>query len=210
MNGYVKLDNGYNTYLVKKGNNKKSRFTAEEDNLIVRLLKSRINISWKEIASYLPGRTANQCRDRFNQYLYKQTNNGPFTPEEDAIIVEKYKIYGPKWVKISQFLQDRTGNKIRNRWNCYLSKIHLIKHESAKIKRRPKMNKFGIDIDKIQEIQKQKESSIENDTTQQKSPIFKFPTIEQEILEMEKNKLNSTLDLDISSSIDRSIDHKNQ
>ena len=67
------------------------RFTKEEDALLKELAKDKKNRTWKEIATFLPGRTACQCRDRYNQYLFKEVVSKPWTSEEDEVIVEKYR-----------------------------------------------------------------------------------------------------------------------
>lgn len=100
------------------------RFTKEEDDILRSIARDKRNKTWKEIADMLPGRTATQCRDRYNQYLSKDVVNRPWTPEEDQIIIEKYKIYGPRWVQISTYLNGRSGNNVKNRWNSALTKYH--------------------------------------------------------------------------------------
>ncbi|EAY15911.1 Myb-like DNA-binding domain containing protein [Trichomonas vaginalis G3] len=118
------------------------RFTKEEDALLKELAKDKKNRTWKEIATFLPGRTACQCRDRYNQYLFKEVVSKPWTSEEDEVIVEKYRLYGPHWVKISQFLPGRSGNNIKNRWNSALTKYHGIQHKNARQERRSKKDKW--------------------------------------------------------------------
>lgn len=119
-----------------------ARFTEAEDTLLKELIKDKKNKTWKEIASFLPGRTACQCRDRYNQYLFKEVVNKPWTAEEDQIIIEKYKIFGPHWVKISHFLPGRSGNNIKNHWNGALKQFHGISHEEIKQERRSKKVKW--------------------------------------------------------------------
>ena len=118
------------------------RFTKEEDALLKELAKDKKNRTWKEIATFLPGRTACQCRDRYNQYLFKEVVSKPWTSEEDEVIVEKYRLYGPHWVKISQFLPGRSGNNIKNRWNSALTKYHGIQHKNIPQQRRSRKSKW--------------------------------------------------------------------
>ncbi|KAK8841305.1 hypothetical protein M9Y10_027508 [Tritrichomonas musculus] len=100
----------------------RKRFTEEEDNLLKHVIQELHIHNWSEVARYLPGRTARQCRDRYNSYLFKEISNKPWTDEEDAIILSQYPIYGTHWVKISKFLVGRSGNNVKNRWYKYLSK----------------------------------------------------------------------------------------
>lgn len=117
---------------------KNQRFTVEEDEILRRLVSSQKKLSWKEIAKNLPGRTANQCRDRYNQYLYTDVVAKPWTVDEDQIILEKYVQYGPHWVQIAKFLPGRSGVNIKNRWNSALKRYHKIPHNNFKITRRLK------------------------------------------------------------------------
>ena len=100
----------------------RKRFTEEEDNLLKHVIQELHIHNWSEVSRYLPGRTARQCRDRYNSYLFKEISNKPWTEEEDAIILSQYPIYGTHWVKISKFLVGRSGNNVKNRWYKYLSK----------------------------------------------------------------------------------------
>lgn len=127
-------------------NMKRIRFSADEDKLLDELVKNKRNRSWKEIAANFPGRTAAQCRDRYNQYLFKKIANKQWTPEEDNQIVELYKQFGPHWVKIANFLPGRSGNNVKNRWNSALTKFHGIAYTATKQERRSKNDKWT-DID---------------------------------------------------------------
>ena len=106
-------------------NTSRKRFTQEEDaNLKSLVAKLGVKL-WDEVALYMPNRTARQCRDRYNNYLFKEITHQPWTPEEDRIILEKYKEYGSHWVKIAKFLNGRSGNNVKNRWHKYLNKKTL-------------------------------------------------------------------------------------
>ncbi|EAY07307.1 Myb-like DNA-binding domain containing protein [Trichomonas vaginalis G3] len=98
----------------------RKRFSPEEDAILKKLVQVEGIKDWEEISEQLPGRTSRQCRDRYNNYLFKEIVKRPWTPEEDRIIIEKNKIYGNSWSKIAQFLVGRSGNNVKNRWHKYL------------------------------------------------------------------------------------------
>lgn len=123
---------------------KSRRFTPEEDALIKDLVENKKISPWSAVAQFLPGRTGPQCRDRYNSYLFENTSSKRWTPEEDKIIVEKYREFGPRWVMISQFLPGRNGNSIKNRWHKSLVKYHGISHKEVKQERRNKNLKYCI------------------------------------------------------------------
>lgn len=99
----------------------RKRFTPNED-MLLKTIVMRGMMSWDEIAKYLPGRTGRQCRDRYNNYLSKTVVHKNWTKEEDQIIIEKYRQYGPRWTVISNFLDSRSGNNVKNRWYKYILK----------------------------------------------------------------------------------------
>lgn len=100
----------------------RKRFTPEEDRILKKYLNNGKKITWEAIAQLLPGRTARQCWDRYNNYLYKRLSNDKWKPEEDSLILKMYHSIGPKWTKIASMLNGRSGNNVKNRWHKFLSK----------------------------------------------------------------------------------------
>lgn len=54
--------------------------------------------------------------------LIEYFDHSEWTQEEDAILTEKYKLIGPKWVQMRQFFPHRTANSIKNRYNYTILK----------------------------------------------------------------------------------------
>ncbi|OHS94139.1 Myb-like DNA-binding domain containing protein [Tritrichomonas foetus] len=102
----------------------RKRFTDDEDKKLKHIVIDLGIHNWEEVSTHMPGRTARQCRDRYNNYLFKEISSTNFTAEEDAIILQKYSEIGPHWVAISQYLVGRSGNNVKNRWYKFLSKIY--------------------------------------------------------------------------------------
>ena len=104
---------------------KKTRvlFTAEEDELLRKAMEQSF-VSWVKLAESIPGRTARQCRDRWVNYLAPQNRNGPWTPEEDTLLWESYRTYGPQWARIARFLNGRSENNVKNRWYAHVRHQH--------------------------------------------------------------------------------------
>lgn len=100
----------------------RKRFTPEEDSKLKELCNIPDLVNWEDVAKQMPGRTARQCRDRYNATLKNYIEKKPWTKEEDAIIIEKYKEIGPRWVTISTFLVGRSGNNVKNRWHKHINK----------------------------------------------------------------------------------------
>ena len=92
------------------------KFSQEEDDLLRKLVNEHGTTNWRFIAESIPGRSARQCRDRWKNYLMPGIAKGPWSPEEDALLEEKYKEMGPQWSRIAKFFPNRTDINIKNRW----------------------------------------------------------------------------------------------
>lgn len=107
------------SYRLNFGNRKrpvsKKKFTPEEDQELTRLVGIH-GENWELIIEYMPGRNVRQVRDRWNCYVSPAINKGPFTREEDALLVEKVEELGPKWVKMTEFFNGRSDTALKNRW----------------------------------------------------------------------------------------------
>jgi hypothetical protein len=101
------------------------KFTPEED-IQLRSLVERLGTKhWEKISRLLPDRTARQCRNRYKNYLLDSLVTNPWTPEEDALLIEKFHQIGPKWVEIGKVISGRSGNNVKNRWYKHLCKSDI-------------------------------------------------------------------------------------
>ena len=103
-----------------KPKQRKFKFNYEDDQRLIVLVKKYTSadntyIDWNQIAQEMGNRTPRQCKERWMFYLSPEVNNGPFTKEEDKILMEKYNELGSKWSTISQNFKNRTPTCIKNR-----------------------------------------------------------------------------------------------
>lgn len=93
-----------------------SKFSTEEDTLLIQLVNSLPEDSWQEISTHFSGKTPKQCRNRWCNYVNPILKHGDWDTYEELVILQKYEEYGPKWAAISACLPNRSPNDIRYHW----------------------------------------------------------------------------------------------
>ena len=98
------------------------KWSPEEDTELRQAVNANSGKNWKKIAMHLPGRTDVQCLHRWQKVLKPGLVKGPWTPDEDAMVVQLVEKYGQKkWSFIARQLQGRLGKQCRERWYNHLS-----------------------------------------------------------------------------------------
>jgi hypothetical protein len=116
------LDDSMND--MKKGNKNgaKAKWTKEEDAILVAAVKELNGKNWKKIASFVQGKTEVQCLHRWAKVLNPDLVKGPWTQQEDEMIIALVQEYGPeKWSTIAERLPGRIGKQCRERWTNHLN-----------------------------------------------------------------------------------------
>lgn len=101
--------------LISSGRHVKCKFTQEEDNKLVSLVQI-YGQNWQKISIEMGNRNVRQCKERYENYLSPNVNRSQFTEEEDRLLLEKYRILGPKWVTIAKLFKGRTDSAIKSRF----------------------------------------------------------------------------------------------
>jgi myb proto-oncogene protein len=91
--------------------------TYPKDELLKKVVEQYGAKNWKKVASFLKDRTDVQCLHRWQKVLNPNLVKGPWTKEEDEIVIEMVKRYGPRnWSAIAQHLPGRIGKQCRERY----------------------------------------------------------------------------------------------
>jgi len=99
----------------------RGRWTKEEDESLKRLVEVH-GERWDFIANHFPDRADVQCQHRWQKVVNPELVKGPWTKEEDELVVELVKKYGPKrWTLIAKHLKGRIGKQCRERWHNHLN-----------------------------------------------------------------------------------------
>ena len=111
--------------LMMKRKTEKAKWTPMEDEILQNAVGLHDGKNWKQIASYLDGKTEVQCLHRWTKVLNPAVTKGPWTPEEDASVVELVELHGAKkWSVIASHLPGRIGKQCRERWHNHLNPGH--------------------------------------------------------------------------------------
>ncbi|CAD8098561.1 unnamed protein product [Paramecium sonneborni] len=113
---------------------KRKQWTQIEDEKILELVQQH-GKNWKLIslrknqfnysALDFPGILSKQIRERYINKIDPEINTGPWTEAEDATIIKLYQEYRGKWSLISSHLKGRPENMVKNRFYCYIRRVHL-------------------------------------------------------------------------------------
>ncbi|KFW91422.1 snRNA-activating protein complex subunit 4, partial [Phalacrocorax carbo] len=112
-------------YQVYNKDLKRKEWTKDEDQMLLELVQEmRVgsHIPYKKIAYYMEGRDSAQLIYRWTKSVDPSLKKGPWTPEEDAMLLAAVKKYGERdWYKIRTEVPGRSDAQCRDR---YLKALH--------------------------------------------------------------------------------------
>lgn len=79
---------------------KREPWTLEEDARLRKAVEAFSN-SWIDVAGVLPGRTNDQCRERWAEIGTNEGGKGPWSGAEDQRLLDAVKELGKKWKMVS-------------------------------------------------------------------------------------------------------------
>jgi hypothetical protein len=94
---------------------KRSKFSPDEDDWILRRVSQHGAGDWAFIEKGLPGGTKRQVRERLLGYLNPELAS-KYTTEEDQLLQSLFCQIGPKWATIAIALRHKSGISVRNRF----------------------------------------------------------------------------------------------
>lgn len=75
-----------------------------------------VSPSWAKIAEVMPGRTAKQCRERYNNHVDPAIKKDKiWTAEEDALVMQLHAEHHNQFAKIARRIPGRCYDDVKNR-----------------------------------------------------------------------------------------------
>lgn len=105
---------------VEKKPKRAQKWTNDEDEALKIAVKKFGGCSWKEIAQLVETRNDLQCFHRWQKVLKPGLTKGPWTKDEDDIIIQLVKTGEHKWASIAKQIPGRLGKQIRERYFNHL------------------------------------------------------------------------------------------
>ncbi|KAJ9523403.1 hypothetical protein QJQ45_005302 [Haematococcus lacustris] len=106
----------------------KTKWNAEEDSHLIRLVNELGEGNWSPIARALnvvlgtldcsQARTGKQCRERWSHHLKPDLKKGDWDAQEEAWLVSLHQDLGNKWADIARNIEGRSENSVKNHWNA--------------------------------------------------------------------------------------------
>ncbi|XP_040067477.2 snRNA-activating protein complex subunit 4 [Ixodes scapularis] len=101
---------------------RRGKWSKEEDMMLIAAVQAH-GERWTRIKDFLPGRTANQCRERYVNSFSGNYTFGHWTPDEDAKLLDLVAKHGAgKWAQISREMPSRNDNMILMRYKRLTNK----------------------------------------------------------------------------------------
>jgi hypothetical protein len=121
----------------------KGSWTREEDEAIIEFVSENGPRNWVKLAELLPGRIGKQCRERWTNHLSPSVARSTWSNDEDCRLVDLHRQYGNQWTIIASFMEGRTDNDVKNRWNSSLKRrIERIERGEPEFKKRGRKPKI--------------------------------------------------------------------
>jgi hypothetical protein len=93
---------------------------SEAEDELLYSWQQRIGNKWSEVARHIPGKTGQQCAQRWRHKVNPDIKRDKWTEEEDALLVRLVHQFGNRWALISRNVPGRTDQQCMGRWKRHL------------------------------------------------------------------------------------------
>jgi hypothetical protein len=82
--------------------------------------QQRIGNKWAEVAKHIPGKTGQQCAQRWRHRVNPNIKRDKWNKLEDALLIRLVELYGNQWALIARNVPGRTDQQCMGRWRRHL------------------------------------------------------------------------------------------
>jgi hypothetical protein len=83
--------------------------------------QGKVGNKWSEVAKHIPGRTGQQCAQRWRHKVNPNIRRDKWGDDEDARLVDLVRTFGiGKWAEIARHMVGRTDQQCMGRWRRHL------------------------------------------------------------------------------------------
>ena len=93
---------------------------SEAEDELLYSWQRRIGNKWSEVARHIPGKTGQQCAQRWRHKVNPDIRRDKWTAEEDSLLVRLVHQFGNRWALISRNVPGRTDQQCMGRWKRHL------------------------------------------------------------------------------------------
>jgi len=94
-------------------------WTEEEDSLLAEWQK-KVGNKWSEVAKQIPGKTGQQCAQRWRHRVNPEIKRDKWDEDEDELLTALVQKYGNAWAEIARHVPGRTDQQCMGRWKRHL------------------------------------------------------------------------------------------
>jgi hypothetical protein len=113
------------------------KFSQTEDSKLADLVAAHGDQDWASIANAMGNRSVRQCRERWMNYLAPSVINGAWSADDDALLLEKFRVYGSHWKQITSFFPGRTDINVKNHYMTLVRRQSLLTAEPSPLQPAP-------------------------------------------------------------------------
>lgn len=98
----------------------KSGVWTEEEDLLLATWQKKVGNKWSEVAKQIPGKTGQQCAQRWRHRVNPNIKRDKWDEQEDELLTRLVQQHGNHWATIARHVPGRTDQQCMGRWKRHL------------------------------------------------------------------------------------------
>ena len=93
---------------------------SEEQDALLRQWQGILGNKWSQISKHIPGKSGQQCAQRWRHKVNPKISGDHWTEEEDTLLKQLVEVHGKKWARIAKEMPGRTDQQVMGRYKRHL------------------------------------------------------------------------------------------